>query len=153
MKSIVLVAALFSSAVAFAMPKVGDYAMINVSLGGSAIGTLENEVVQFDAAKNQYLLRSTQDLMGQRKSNDTWGAGVSDQLINDILTNCSAKGGTPQSITVPAGAFATCALPVNSGGSTGTMWVGMVPFGIVKADITNSGNQIGEELASFKLGK
>lgn len=153
MKYLVLAIAFLSSAVAFAMPKVGDYASLNLTLNNAPVGTLEEELIQFDATKNQYLQQNTQTLSGKRDVTQTWTDGVTDAQIAAIISNCANYGGQIQSIIEPAGTFSTCALPVNSNGSTGMMWVANVPFGIAKLDITNQGNHIIGDLGAFRLGQ
>ena len=49
MKYLVLAVAFLSCAVASAMPKIGDYSAMNVILNNNPIGTLENELTQYDA--------------------------------------------------------------------------------------------------------
>lgn len=153
MKYLVLACTLLSCAVATAMPKIGDYSSMNVTLNSAAVGTVENELISFDAATNQFTERTTQTIAGNRSVSNVTTSGVTDALIAQILATCSSQGGTLQTITEPAGTFNTCAAPVNSNGTVGTMWVGAVPFGIVKIDVTNSGSHIIEDLASFKLGQ
>jgi len=153
MKYLVLVATFLCCAVASAMPKVGDYVNLSLTLNNAPVGTLEEELIQFDSGKNQYLQQNTQTLSGKRDVTQTWTDGVSDAQIAGIMSACANYGGVIQNITEPAGAFVTCALPVYSNGSVGTMWVGAVPFGVVKLDITNGGNHVIGDLAGFRLGQ
>jgi hypothetical protein len=153
MKYLVLACTLLSCAVATAMPKIGDYSSMAVTLNNVAAGTIEFELISFDPATSKFTQRITENVMGNRTVSSSATDGVSDALINQIIADCALKGGAIQNISVPAGAFHTCALPINSNGNVGTMWVAAVPFGVVKADVMSSGTHIVEDLASFKMGQ
>jgi hypothetical protein len=153
MKYLVLVTTFLCCAVASAMPKIGDYVNLNLTLNNAPVGTLEEELIQFDATKNQFLQQNTQTLSGTREVSTQWTNGVTDAQIAAIVSGCAQYGGVAQNITEPAGTFATCALPVNDNGTTGTMWIGAVPMGVVKLDITSGSNHIIGDVASFRLGQ
>jgi len=153
MKYLVLAVAFLSCAVASAMPKIGDYSAMNVILNNNPIGTLENELTQYDATKNQYLQVTTQTYSGTKQTSQSWTNGISDTEIANILAACTNYGGNPQTVTEPAGTFSTCALPVNNNGAVGQVWIGAVALGIVKIDLTQGANHIIADLASFRLGQ
>lgn len=135
------------------MPKVGDYVNLNLTLNNAPVGTLEEEFIQFDATKNQYLEQITETLSGKRDVSTNWTTGVTDAEIAAYVSGCAQYGGAPQTITEPAGTFATCAIPVNNNGSVGTMWIGAVPMGIVKIDVTSGSNHVVADVASFRNGQ
>lgn len=152
-----LVSVLFTTA-ALAMPAVGDNAVysLQISQGGQSMsGTLETTITGF--ANGSYSLESKINMGGQQQvQNDQRQAQemVTDALISQIMTNCAQYGGKLESVTVPAGTFNTCALPVNPQDGTGTTWVANVPFGLVKVDSTDTqGQKTFGELNSFKFGK
>lgn len=152
-----LVSALLTTA-AYAIPAIGDMANYNFAItqqGQNITGTLEQTITSMNSGL--YNVQSTYNVNGQSQvQNDQKKAEdlVSDAMINNILTNCASSGGQLASITVPAGAFNTCALPINDGEKTGTIWIGQVAFGVVKMDTTTTaGDKTYVELVSFKLGQ
>lgn len=66
----------------------------------------------------------------------------SNALYGQYIQYCGQIGGKLETVTVAAGTFDTCAAPVNQNGQTGTTWVGNVPFGIVKTQITDTKNNL-----------
>lgn len=144
--SLLLVSALLMSASAFAMPKAGDsatYDIVVTSGDKTGHGTETDELVQFDSAQNRFLQRTTQQFDGSAP-NTSEGWTALDELMDDatadhILAECAGMGGVSQTLQVPAGSFATCALPVNDEEqkTTGTVWVAKVPFGYVRLEVVS----------------
>ncbi len=139
-------ALLFVSTTAFATPKVGDFAMFDtaISLNGQAVqGTVSVELMNFDAAQG-YLQRQTVEFPGRAAEvTEEWMTEdnfLSDETIDMALANCPAAGGTAQTITVPAGTYNTCAIKFDNEQSSGIIWVGKVPFGIVRLDNLTKSN-------------
>jgi len=160
MKTIfVTFAALLVSASAFAMPTIGDHSVFNLSYtqqGNTMTGTLDQSITAFDSASGNYTVHSIVTLGKQNDVQDQQtNQLLDDATVADILANCANYQGQPQSVTVPAGTFNTCALPNNGNdGSKGTVWVGNVSFGTVKFDqVKTDGTHIVLELQSFQLGK
>jgi hypothetical protein len=161
MKSLfVSAAALLVSVSAFAMPKIGDQALFNLEYteqGAVTAGTIENSITAFDAATNKYTVHSIVTMNKQSQTQDE----ATDQLMDDasikyILDNCAAQNGKMESVTVPAGTFDTCALPLSpEEGRSGTVWAAVgVSFGIVKFDETKAdGTHTVLQLQSFRLGQ
>lgn len=151
-------ASLLVTASAFAMPAVGDQALYNFSVtqGGQTIsGTMEQVITGMDGAKFvvQVTTNTGKDSQVDVQKMDAQDL-LSDSTVTSILQNCAGYGGKPEIVNVPAGSFATCGLPA-SGENTGTIWVGDVAFGIVKADMTNSqsGAHTLADLQSSKKGQ
>jgi len=151
-----LVSVLFA-ATAFAMPAVGDLALYNVTVsqGGQTIsGTVETTITATNAG--MFTMQTTMNFNGQSQVKSEQRSAqdlLSDSTIQQIIAQCAQVGGKIESVTVPAGTFNTCAVPSQEHGTTGTMWVAQVPFGLVKIDQTNAqGQKTYGELQSFKMG-
>jgi hypothetical protein len=56
----------------------------------------------------------------------------------DAMTNCVAKGGMMEDVTVPAGTYNTCHMMMTEIGVTTNLWWGDVPFGVVKKMMANT---------------
>lgn len=85
--------------------------------------------IENDLASEEMVWRKLEDL-------------ITPDLVTMILAYCTQQGGTNETVTVPAGTFETCKLPTegealgirlfSDATSTGFIWVGMAPFGLVK---------------------
>jgi hypothetical protein len=161
MKKILLTAGVFLMASsAFAMPKVGDDATyaVTVTEGSQATkGSLEMQLASYDSGADQYDEKVTLTVGGQTQSWDNQvqsQALLSDSDIEQALSNCAAIGGKADNVTVPAGTFAACGLPMDDGQNSGTVWLAKVSFGMVKQDTTDaSGKRTVAELQSQRLGQ
>lgn len=124
--------------VAEATPALGDKSVYDVTLsrGNQTLtGTVTFELTNYNKAANSWTQTSTTDFNGQKQTQtETIEAKdlLEDSSIDYMLTNCAARGGTTETITSPAGAFQTCAVPVNNANGAGTVWVAKVPFGYAK---------------------
>jgi hypothetical protein len=143
----VLFCALFALS-AYATPKVGDYAAfdltITTSSGQTAQGTLEREITQNNGT--QFLERQVVTVAGQApQTSENWQDAsnfLDDSTIDAILGNCAAAGGNPQTISVPAGSYTTCAIDFDNNESKGTVWVGKVSLGVVRIDSFDKANSV-----------
>lgn len=158
-RSLSILALALVSTSAYATPRLGDFAAFNavISVNGQTIqADVQQEIVQQDAGNNQFLERQTVVLSGRSPEvTDSWKAAdefLDDATIDAILANCAAAGGTSQAITVPAGAFDTCAVPFDNESTQGIAWIAKVPFGVAKADSLNkeNGMNVSMELRSFR---
>ena len=144
--SVLSVLCLAVSASAFAMPAVGDVALFDLAAtvnGNQYNGTVEISLTEFNAANQQYHEKQVLNIAGQNQVQDQWVESKNlptEALINAVLGNCAAYGGTSEKITVPAGAFDTCVMPFNDNGHTGKSWIGQTVFGVVKNDDTQTSN-------------
>ncbi len=152
MKCFTAITVFLTSVITIAMPKIGDHSVLSVIKNGVNIGTLEYELLQFDITKNQYLEVETQNFYGKKTVDQYWTTGMSDAQIASYLTHCPANGGIFQTVTVPAGTFPTCAVPVTLPDATETMWLGQVAMGVVKVDIQQGSNHLVANLVDFGLG-
>lgn len=141
----------FASA-AHAMPAVGDSATFNGNWGADAVSQTMT-YVSFDQATNTFKQSTTTTIGAQApqtqedavKMEDT----ASDAQLQDLVTNCAAYGYTPETVTVPAGTFASCKLPMEGGGFA---WLAVVPFAAVKFEATAEGKPLVLTLTSFTRG-
>ena len=156
-KALASVLVLFLSASAFAMPKVGDDALYDVTKtqGDSTVkGAYETQLVSFDSAANVFNEKITVTVNGQSQSQtqqvDPSGLLTDDQ-VNEAMSNCSAFGGKTDKVTVPAGTFDTCSLQTSDGS---TIWISNVSFGLVKEVATAAdGSAVQFELRSQRMGQ
>jgi hypothetical protein len=146
---------------AFAMPKVGDEAMFDFTVTKgtqTAKGTFELVLVSYDTNKHTFLQRITQTPAGGQpqvsEENVDASQLITDAQATDAVNNCAKYGGKSNSVTVAAGTFKTCDLPVTvSSTEKGTSSIAVVPFAEVKQDTKrNDGTHIVLELHSYKAG-
>lgn len=146
------IAAFAFSAVAHASPAVGDAANFAGTWGDATV-TQNVTFTAFDQASNSFKQSTTTAISGQPtatqedmvKMEDT----ASDAALQDIVTNCVSYGYVAETITVPAGSFPTCKLPMEAGGF---VWIGVVPFAVIKFDTVSDGKPLLLELTSFTRG-
>ena len=160
MKSLLVSAAAFLVSVsALAMPAVGDQALYNLNYtvnGTVNAGTYENEITGFDAATGMFTIHTIVTMGKQVDAQDEQSNSLlDDATVGQLIANCTAQGGALESVTLPAGAFSTCALPISGDDFSGTAWIASgVPFGIVKmVQNKNSGAVVALDLQSFRLGQ
>lgn len=127
---------------AFAMPTIGDYAKLSAMIGEEGSQeelSMEYEIVDFDHDDNRYLVNETTRFANQPASvKQNWMERdqlMSEQEVQDLLTNCKALGGTPEKVATILGKFETCKTKDQS--TLSDINIGRVPFGIVK--INNNG--------------
>ena len=154
---------LFCSALAFASPKVGDYALYDFEViqGKKDIqGTLEHEIINYDSSTNLYLVRVTYKLPNfPDRVDEEWWNLANENDYHDNLNHCGFFAGTREKITVPAGTFEVCTLPNDIPGDFGStsLWAFGVPFGGLVHSNVGIGNDFQREnitrLRSFRLAK
>lgn len=147
MKFLASAIVLLASTAAFAYPTVGDHVLMSGTAtmnGQTAPFTLERTIKSFDSAAQQYIVSETQTIAGNAQTQDSPTAAadmLSADQVQQILSMCAMYSGTTETITVKAGTFATCKLPLTdqSGAANGFGWIGDVEFGIVKVTGNNNG--------------
>jgi len=147
---------LFLSASAIAMPTVGDsalYSWTHALATKVSVGTSTRSIIKFNPASGFTTLLVT-EMDGKTNTVEQETSSLpTDAWIVDLLANCTAYGGTPETLSVKAGPFETCSMPINSRGNTGRAWFAHVPFGFVKSVVNGSkGNIDTLELQAFTLG-
>ena len=141
--------AFFVSGTALAFPKVNDSANFDLaatlSSGQAFSGSFVLSLTEYNPSSKQF--RQVQSLTvpaaGVDQTSDQW-MNESDLITNAqasaYVSQCASSNGTPETISVPAGTFNTCKTVVNNDNSKGFAWIGVVPFGVVKQDLTDKEN-------------
>lgn len=147
MGKLVLFFLILSASSAWAFPGVGDrvewFASATFANEGKLVSVAflqSNEVLGFDSTAQMYTLEQSLDLPNGEQQTEQKQVAlaemVSSQAIEQILASCVEQGGSLETIEVLAGKFDTCAL-AQDGGSK--VWLGRIPFGIVKQIIPANG--------------
>lgn len=136
---IVTVAILLVSAVVFAEPKVGDYAIYEASYSASGINLQKTDAIfvitAFDSAANEYTYSLKFGDFPESTGKEP-ASTYSDKKISDILANCpNIVGAHPETILIPAGVYKTCVI---TEGSEYAKWYAEAPFGFVKSTFSNT---------------
>ncbi len=127
--------------IAFAMPAVGDQARFDqVTTQGASVMAAEFSEWLIATDSAQGFLKQTDIYYGGQLSDSQQEWVSVDELISDSnaadsLAHCAQTGGALETLTVPAGTFTACAFPISSGGMSGTLWMGQVPFGRIKLEL------------------
>lgn len=98
-----------------------------------AQGVVRSEVIGFEENGNIVLVQETElEMDGTVVNTDVTktplGEFITPKVGGEILQSCSQIAGKIQTIKVVAGTFRTCRINQESG----NIWLGKVPFGIVK---------------------
>jgi hypothetical protein len=132
------------AALSHATPKMGDFASYQLEMSSREHNLsviIDKEILSFDASQNSYLVRQTMTQEGNPpeslEENTPADQMITDEMIDSILVNCGSTGGSLQSVTVPAGTFNTCAMPIDNESESGTVWIAKVPFGFVQLQTTS----------------
>lgn len=142
MKALGFLAALLMTQVALAYPAVGDfvkYSGVVTGVDGTAIALIaEMELTSFDAAKQEYMVKSSVLVGGQVVDSSEVATPVSELLsrtaLQELIRNCKANGGQTSKARVPAGTYDVCLIGQSDGHRHTLFTIGDVPFGIVKSE-------------------
>lgn len=149
----------FLMSVASAYPAVGD----RVEYQGTAtVGTQQNapyqaslEVVYFDDVTNVWVVRSQEEIAGQTQSSLEPFRNeeiFTPQIYQSVIATCVESGGAVEEITVPAGTFRTCHTVISDSNNVkAELWIGDVPFGIVKVNAEDASAPDRVERRQFEL--
>lgn len=156
-KSFSFVFVTFGASLAMAYPAINDKAEYQAKYSGAAGGSIDYtqrlEITAFDASKNEFTVKSVQEMNGASQAADqqlTADQIPTEQQVRELLAQCAASGGTPEQVTVPAGTFESCSMPE---ANNGRAWIAAVPFGFVKLiAIDSDGNRNELQLVKFELG-
>lgn len=123
--------------VSFAYPNVGDKVRwegtINLIDGSTTPIKIVKEVLKHDPETKKWTVKY-ETTLGNDVSSEFSEVDelFSPEKFRELVTNCTANGGTLQSFKAPAGTYETCKITtVNSEGVTVEKWWGNIPFGIV----------------------
>lgn len=120
-------------------PLPGDFALFAGSgqINGQALPlSVELRVLALDETKNFFLKRTLTSFGGRLDTREEWltGDGITTSAKGaEIITMCSLHGGRLELITVPAGRFQSCHVESQDEATYSEVWVGAVPFGIVRS--------------------
>jgi hypothetical protein len=161
MKLLVIISCLLCGSFAFATPAVNDYAQFAATLSDGKTtqnATYETQLTAYDAQKKEFTMSVTFSQDGQSTTQTMPVAEQSlpsDAVIGQMLKACAQLGGKAEQLTVGSAAIDTCAVPSQSGPESGTVWIGAVPFGVVKQQFTNAQNGLTMTmtLTSFRNGQ
>lgn len=138
MKIFLLAALTISSAVAFATPKVGDYAKFQVRTNrgdNSQVSVLTQELTTYNAVTDTFVMHTTFAMQGEEGVTVTDKSFAAANLENDrsihtYMTECEFQGGKVDTVTSSAGSYDACKMPTTDG--AGYYWVANVPLGMAK---------------------
>lgn len=139
-RNLLVLSLALSSLSAMATPKVGDYALFDAVMTQNLKPVsflLSMELTAYDAAQKKYQQKQVITVNGKAQEQSDWVAVddlTSDAAIDSLLSDCVNQGGKAESITVATASIPTCAFPQDTADEKGTVWVGKVPFGLVKID-------------------
>jgi hypothetical protein len=161
MKTFAFACSLLLSSIALAYPAVNDSVTFNateVKDTETNQAVLQIHLAAYDSAKDAYQQVSSTTTKGKTTSNEEWVAAselFNKETYTQVSGNCDQFGGKIESVTVAAGTFETCAIPNEDKNESGVYWIGDVPFGIVKAELTDKATSAKTtyELQAFENGK
>ncbi|QDK46360.1 hypothetical protein DOM22_14885 [Bdellovibrio sp. ZAP7] len=140
---VIAAAVLLSSSFAFAYPTVGDkvsWKGAEDKLDGTSTPLMATkEVTKWDMGTHKWTVKfdmtkgdqtTTEEYMASCLWNpDEWAM---------LMANCVEKGGTMEDVTVTTGTYNACRMTVTADdGRVIKTWMGDVPFGLIKKEITN----------------
>ncbi len=148
-----------ASSVALAYPAIGDFSVMQgtyTKAGKTSALTIEQKIVDYNAGLLEFTVVESQDVDGQVSTASATVPRknlISQGQAQYLLLNCAAYGGSPETITVAAGTFKTCAMLINDSVHDGMTWVGDVEFGVVKKVIRAKQNAYSIRLELQKFGR
>lgn len=153
MKQLLPVLATFIlTSAAHAFPAVGDIATFRGTWGEEPIEQTMTYTA-FDASSRQFTKLTTTTVgTNPTVSLETiveFNDSASEEALQSIVTNCDQVNGTNESLAVPAGTFDTCKVATNGGGF---VFLGVVPFGVVRMDTVADGKDLKVDLVSSVRG-
>lgn len=119
-------------------PKTGDAAKFfgTASLeDGPSILIKELRIIDYDANRYEFLVRTTIAIDGNPSRHEEWVPGgdiLTSESAGLIVESCREQGGQMEILSVPAGKYNSCRIDSESRSSTITTWYAAVPFGVIK---------------------
>ncbi|WP_413558080.1 hypothetical protein [Bdellovibrio sp. HCB209] len=141
----VIAALMLTSSFAFAYPTVGDKVMWTgeeEKLDGTKTPmSASKEVTMWDTESHMWTIK-----VDKTKGEETTTEEVKTKCLwspedwQMLMAKCEEKGGTLEDVGVIAGTFPSCRMTVTADdGRVIKTWMGDVPFGLIKKEITNVG--------------
>ena len=147
-----LVTALVATTAAVAAPAVGDQATFQGVWDGQAVYQ-HMAYTEFNGAMNQFKkITTTQIGSGAPATSEEWvnfNDAASDEAIQYILNNCGSYNGINEYVNLPSGQYFTCRMPLDQGGY---VWVGQVPFAVVRIYSPVQGKMLDAWITGFRRG-
>lgn len=155
---------------AVAYPMVGDKVEWKGTVVGSDGTSTEvlgsKEILEQDPTTMKWLVKSWYKMGKWEKMETKYAKKMwTPEKWTTVQTNCVARGGMLEDVTVPAGTFSTCKFTKSDEDFVGlgkhdddddgtmTMWMGDVPFGVVKVMHTGDKGTKTIELNAVTLGQ
>lgn len=154
--SIVFVSALASFS-ALAAPKVGDTATMTGTFVGSGLNapaSSTQKILSHNPNSGIFGVEQTTALADRSQTQQKNVAEddlMSEEMAAQIVEMCEAASiGRRERVTTRAGSFETCRATAQDGATT--IWIGSVPFGMVKLKIVDQNGEWNLSLDSFVRG-
>lgn len=136
MKSFLFSALVFFAAQTFAAVKVGTFVKHAVTLTEGTfkqVHTEESLVSSYNPTTDKFTVTETTLWENYSPSVKTYEISQADTIkLLQKHTNCAALGGIQETVYVPAGRFAACAVAYNFESEEGIVWFANAGFGVVK---------------------
>ncbi len=163
MKSLFIAALVLCGSFAYATPNVGDMASYDVTISNGTTVVNQNvmrKLIAYDAVAKAYASQTTiKPTTGEARVSTvavTEDSILGDAFMTNIIPKCvSDMDGVVESVTTGKGTMQACKLTVANANATGFQWVGAVPFGVIKTDVTMtaSKNHLVVKLVDYTFGK
>ena len=151
MKLFLAISALVFSINTYAAPAVGDAVYFTGTWGSDSI-TQHISFTGFDSASQQFTQVTTTTIGSAAPATQTdlvaYNDTASDAALTEIINTCTARSGTPETITVPAGTFRTCKMLL----SGNWFWIAEVPFAVARVEATIDGKALVAVLSGVSRG-
>jgi len=134
------------------VPRVGDSVVLSGTLwkgllARSASSSISN--VDYDSATNRMLVESVLSVSGEEPTIENEWLDASEMIDEEIAPYlaqlmCENEDieGEFVELETPVGTFVSCKIRIDEDTSEGYMWVGAVPFGVLKADIKDTAQNL-----------
>lgn len=143
-----------------ASPAIGDRASFSVTTnqsGVTKVGSEEWALVDFNPKTLQFKKRiTTTQSDGTSQVQEMWidsSSFYSNHFVTAQISHCEKSGGTSKNVSIPAGTFSSCGISLRSQNAPGTLWLGYVPFGVLKLETNDSRGIVVKTLSNYHFGQ
>ena len=147
-----------ASVSALAAPKVGDTAVMagNFASGSTtARVSTSQKILSYQPNSGIYGVEQSTTMGSEsqtQQKNVSADDLMSEEMAAQVVEMCESAGiGRRERVTSPAGTFETCRASAQDGQSM--IWIGAVPFGMVKMKIVDPNGEWNLALSSFARGE
>ncbi|MFM6928918.1 MAG: hypothetical protein ACKOX6_10675 [Bdellovibrio sp.] len=138
MKSFLFSALILFSGPTFAAVNVGTFVKHSVTLTEGTfkqVHTEESLVSSYNSTTDNFTVTETTLWQNYSPSVKTYEVSQADTVkLSQKFKGCNAMGGVQETVEVPAGKFAACAVRYNFSSEEGTVWFADAGFGVVKVE-------------------